>query len=245
MYQSVCLWNHISSFLQLFGTQTYPCCFRRSSPPSPSFPLAMSSPPSLCPPSSPSSSSRVSRVCAFFIVCPTLLRTSQARRAIGPLAPAWDEAILILSGLTAKLVVFSTRTEAAEWGQSDTLTSIHTGTWGQELNAAVQPHISQRAPRLQRHSECILSVHATFRQSVITLGYIFARISRSLRGGFAAFSSFFFVFFFALYIFPYLRCVSPLKHCCLRDVEVCPLLMLCLLLLSLGCKIAFFMLNIE
>lgn len=198
MYQSVCLWNHISSFLQLFGTQTYPCCFRRSSPPSPSFPLAMSSPPSLCPPSSPSSS-RVSRVCAFFIVCPTLLRTSQARRAIGPLASAWDEAILILSGLTAKLVVFSTRTEAAEWGQSDTLTSIHTGTWGQELNAAVQPHISQRAPRLQRHSECILSVHATFRQSVITLGYIFARISRSLRGGFAAFSSFFLCFF--------LRCI--------------------------------------
>lgn len=78
----------------------------------------------------------------FFICCPTLLRTSQASRdPIGPLGPAGDEAVLILSGITVKLVVFSTQTVAAEWGRSDTLTSIRTG---QELNAALQPHISQK-----------------------------------------------------------------------------------------------------
>lgn len=42
-------------------------------------------------------------VCAFFICCPSLLRTSQASRLIGPLGPARDEAILILSGITAGL----------------------------------------------------------------------------------------------------------------------------------------------
>lgn len=39
-----------------------------------------------------------------------------------------DEAILISSGLAAKLVVFSTRTVAAEWGHSDTSTSVLSGT---------------------------------------------------------------------------------------------------------------------
>lgn len=39
-----------------------------------------------------------------------------------------DGAILISSGLAAKLVVFSTRTVAAEWGHSDTSTSVLSGT---------------------------------------------------------------------------------------------------------------------
>lgn len=88
------------------------------------------------------------------------------------LGPAGDEAILIPSGILAKLVVFSMRTVSTEWGHSDILTSICSGTYGQKLNAASQPNISQRALRLQRHSECILIVHAKFWQSVITLGYI-------------------------------------------------------------------------
>lgn len=84
-------------FRQLFGTKKYRCCFFKlcsfsspflSSPLSHLvtsclfffffFPLS-SPPPRLLP-------ARVSRVCAFFICCPTWLRTSQASHLIGPLA---------------------------------------------------------------------------------------------------------------------------------------------------------------
>lgn len=83
----------LSLFRHLFGTKRNQCCsfcfvssfsppFSFSSPLlSPCYLLSgfLSSPPPRL------LSARVSRVCAFFICCPTWLRTSQASHPIGPL----------------------------------------------------------------------------------------------------------------------------------------------------------------
>lgn len=97
---------------------------------------------------------RVSPVCAFFICCPTLLRTSQALRLPPPVLLG-DEAILIPSGSTDKLVAFPGRTVAAERGRSDTLTSVCTATEdGSQTLLHTPPPPPPPRPALQRHSEC-------------------------------------------------------------------------------------------
>lgn len=228
MYQSVCLWNHISSFSRhlvqrrtravfqalLFLSSLLVSSGLASSPlVSPplsssllasslfaSFPLVsffLSSPLLFL------SCSRVSRVCAFFICCPTLLRTSQANHANGPsvlpgMKPYWSWAVPQLNWL-----YFPNRTVAAErtFRHADLHPHWHLRTGVKRcFTTPHQPNGSGSAKTLWMYTYCLSTCLCKFFwQSMITLGYICIKISQSLSGDL--------LLFFALCIFPYLPCV--------------------------------------
>lgn len=112
-------------FRQLFGTKKYRCCFFKLCSFSSPF---LSSPlshlvtsclffffffPSLLTSSSTAPGSGQSSLCLLYLLS-HLVKNLSGQPSDWPLGPAGDEAILILSGITAKLVVFSSRTVAAE-----------------------------------------------------------------------------------------------------------------------------------
>lgn len=107
--------------------------------------------------SSPLLLSGQSSLCLLYLLS-HLFKELSGQPSYWPLGSAVDEAILIPSGITAKLVVFplpDCSCRVRTFRQTDLHPHRHLRT---ELNAASQPLITQRALGLQRHSECILIV---------------------------------------------------------------------------------------
>lgn len=94
------------NFLQLFGTKMYQCCFWIFSPSFASLPLLIS--PLISSPL-PLLLLGQSSLCLLYLLS-YFVKDLSGQPSDWPLGPAEDEAILILSGITAKLVVFSAQT---------------------------------------------------------------------------------------------------------------------------------------
>lgn len=106
--------------------------------------------------SSPLLISGQSSLCLLYLLS-HLFKELSGQPSYWPLGSAVDEAILIPSGITAKLVVFS-HPDCSCRVRTFRRTDLHPHRHRTELNAASQTLISQRALGLQRHSECILIV---------------------------------------------------------------------------------------